>query len=77
MKSSDKASELLGMHTVITPNTVAVIQRHCTHETDEALSEYTVKVPLPGAELSVVVFTVLRSHLYYIKRCPGLVMRSA
>ena len=71
----DDASEPSGMQAVITPNTVAVIQRYCAHATDEALSEYTVRVCLPGAELSVAVFTVLRRHVYYIKRCPGLVMR--
>jgi len=71
----DEASEPLGMHEVITPNTVAVVQRYSAHATDEALSEYTVRVCLPVAQLSVAVFTVLRSHVFYIKRCPGLVMR--
>jgi len=65
------------MHPVITPKTIAVIQEKHTHETDEALSEYAVKVYLPGSELSIASFTVLRSHLYYIKRCADLILHSA
>jgi len=65
------------MHPVITPTTIAVIQKKHSHETNEALSEYAVKVYMAGSELSIASFTVLRCYLYYIKRCADLIMHAA
>jgi hypothetical protein len=65
------------MQPVITPNTIAVIQETHCHGTDEALSQYVVNVCLQGPEMYIASFTVLRCHLYYIKRCADLIMHAA